>query len=152
MYQLCLPGDQSDIANVRHNIADYFFHGHQYNRALQQYHLALMMKEKCFPSGFHSSIAATLNNISTVFSCKGEKEKTLELCLKALKIWEKILPFNHLDVAISLSSAGHKYKALNENQLTLSYFERALEIRAQFPISITEKLVILSKSEISCYK
>jgi tetratricopeptide (TPR) repeat protein len=89
------------------------------------------MKEKCFPP-CHPSIATTLNNISTVFSSKGEKEKALELCLKGLKMREKTLPFDHLDLAISLSSAGHKYEALHENQLALAYFERALEIRAKF--------------------
>ena len=48
------------------------------------------------------------------------------------EIREKILPLDHLDLAMSFSSAGHKYEAINDHQLALTYFEKALAIREKF--------------------
>ncbi len=62
MYQICLPEDHPDIANVLHNIANYVFHKYQSDKALQHYNLGLVMKGKCFPL-CHPSIGTTLNNI-----------------------------------------------------------------------------------------
>jgi tetratricopeptide (TPR) repeat protein len=81
--------------------------------------------------------------------------KALKLCLDALRMREQALPLDHPDLAISLSSAGHKYEAVNENERALEYFEKALEIRAQFlpendpMLKRTERHVIRMKWKIT---
>ncbi len=89
------------------------------------------MKEIFLPPD-HPSIVATLNNTSTVISFKRETVKTLELCLKALSMRERVLPINHPDVALSLSSVGLRYEVMGENRHALEHFEKAFEIRTLF--------------------
>ncbi|MBK8426134.1 MAG: tetratricopeptide repeat protein [Lewinellaceae bacterium] len=67
--------------------------------------------------------------LDNLFSNTGNNHKSLEYNQKALSIWEKVLPMDHPDLAISYNNLSSTYGALGEHQKSLEYHEKALAIR-----------------------
>ena len=57
----------------------------------------------------------------------GKYEDALEHQLKALEIWEKVLPSDHPDLATLYANIGYTYGKLGEHKKELKYRLKALE-------------------------
>ena len=85
------------------------------------------MKRKTLPEN-HESIADTLNNLGSVCSATGDKNKAKGFYVEALEIKKKTLPENHPSIVDALKSLGTVYKDLGDIHKALEFYEKALEI------------------------
>ena len=65
----------------------------------------------------------------SVYSEKGELDKALEYCHKALTIQLNTVGDNHPDVAISYSNMANVYSGKGELDNALAYYNQSLTIR-----------------------
>ena len=73
-------------------------------------------------------LARAYNNVGHTYGALGDHKKALEYKLKALKIWETVLPANHPDLALSYNNVGYTYGDLGDHEKALEYKLKALEI------------------------
>jgi tetratricopeptide (TPR) repeat protein len=71
-------------------------------------------------------LAAWLDNL---FRDLGQNYKSLDYSLKALAIWDKVLPTDHPDLASSYNNLAETYRALGQNDKSLEYNQKTLVIR-----------------------
>ncbi|MBQ7099969.1 MAG: tetratricopeptide repeat protein, partial [Oscillospiraceae bacterium] len=76
-----------------------------------------------------NSLATAYNNVGMTYGDLGDQQKALEYKLKALAIWERVLPEDHPDLAQSYNNVGTTYGDLGEHQKALEYNLKALAIR-----------------------
>ena len=75
-----------------------------------------------------NNLAAGYNNVGCAYDNLGEHRKALEYKLKALALWERVLPEDHPDLAVGYISAGYTYGALGEHQKALEYQQKGLAL------------------------
>ena len=73
-------------------------------------------------------LAIAYNNLGSTYGDLGDHRKALEYKLKALAIWEKVLPGDHPDLATSYNNVGNTYGALGNHNKDLEYQLKALAI------------------------
>ncbi|CAF1266407.1 unnamed protein product [Adineta steineri] len=76
-----------------------------------------------------SDKALYYNNFGYVKYRHGDYEQAIEYYRKALGIWEKTLPVNHPNLAVSYSNIGGVYDSMGEYEKALSFYEKSLAIR-----------------------
>ncbi|CAF1397094.1 unnamed protein product [Rotaria sordida] len=77
----------------------------------------------------HPDLAASYNNIGSVYNSMGEYSKALSSYERSLEITKIALPPNHPDLAASYNNIGLVYYDMGEYSKALSSQERSLEIR-----------------------
>ncbi|CAF1006868.1 unnamed protein product [Didymodactylos carnosus] len=84
---------------------------------------------------------------------QGEYGRALEYQLKSLNITEKLFPLGHPSLAFSLNNTADVYEKMNNLNIVLEYYERALIMYKQFlpkehlDIVRTEEDIILLKEK-----
>ena len=101
---------------------------------LAQYGAARDLYEKHLPSMEErlkntEKLATVYNNLGSIYGNLGDHSKALEFKLKALEIWEKVLPPDHPDLAASYNNVGSTYGNLSDHRKALEFKLKALEIR-----------------------
>ena len=76
-----------------------------------------------------NNLAASYNNVGSTYGALGDHKQALEYQMKALEIWERVLPPDHPDLALSYDNVGSTYGALGDHKQALEYQLKALEIR-----------------------
>ena len=69
------------------------------------------------------------NNVGSTYGTLGDHKQALEYQLKALAIWERVLPPENPDLATSYNNVGMTYGALGDHGKALEYNLKALGIR-----------------------
>ncbi|CAF1040936.1 unnamed protein product, partial [Didymodactylos carnosus] len=69
-------------------------------------------------------------DIAEIYSC--QYERALEYQLKSLNITEKLFPLGHPSLAFSLNNTADVYEKMNNLNIALEYYERALIMYKQF--------------------
>ncbi|CAF0922245.1 unnamed protein product [Adineta steineri] len=98
-----------------------------YEKAISYFEKELEIREKTLPSN-HPDLATSYNNISLLYTKKGECSKALSFYEKTLEIREKTLPLNYHDIAHTYYNIGALYGFRGEYSKALSFFEKAVEI------------------------
>ena len=76
-------------------------------------------------------MAASYNNLGTVYSDLGDFQRTKDNHARALEIYSKQLGPEHVDVAASYNNLGTVFSDLGDFQKAKDYHARALEIRVK---------------------
>ena len=76
-----------------------------------------------------NNLATCYNNVGHTYGALGDHKQALEYQLKALEIWERVLPPEHPDLARSYNNVCATYYALGDHKQALEYKLKALEIR-----------------------
>ena len=97
-------------------------------KALAFYQKTMRLLESTLPPD-HPDLAASYNNIGSLWGVLEDHHKELEFLQKALAIREKILPPDHPDLAVSYNNVGAAWGALGDFQKELQFFQKALIIR-----------------------
>lgn len=87
---------------------------------------ALKLSEQGQPDS--KSLAAAYSNVGRTYGNLRDHQKALEYHLKALAIFEKVLPLDHPTLAISYDNVGHTYCVQDDHEKALEYHLRALAI------------------------
>ena len=100
---------------------------------LAQYDAAKALYEKHLPNLENrlkdtAPLATVYNNLGYAYGYLGDHNKALECKLKALEIYEKVLPPDHPDLAISYGNVGTTYGDLGDHNKALEFILKALEI------------------------
>ena len=106
---------------------------HQYcelEKAKEYYEWALKIQKEQL-GGNHVDVAASYNDLGTVYSDKGDLEKAKEYYEWALKIQKEQLGANHVDVARSYSNLGTVYLGTGDLEKAKEYYEWALKIQKE---------------------
>ena len=74
-------------------------------------------------------LAATYNNLASVYQARGEYARAIEYCEKALKIIESRLGKDHPDTATTYHNLAGVYHARGEYDIAIGYYEKALKIK-----------------------
>ena len=90
---------------------------------------ALSIREKALGPE-HREVAASLNNLATIYHDLEKHEQAVPYLLRALAIVEKALGPNHPEVATSLENIGVLYGAMDRNKEADEVRQRAARIRA----------------------
>ena len=78
------------------------------------------------PDSNHLSIG--YNNVCVTYYALGDHKQALKYQLKALEIWERVLPPEHPDLATSYNNVGVTYDELGDHNQALAYKLKALAI------------------------
>ena len=97
--------------------------------------------EKSMPDS--SALATAYNNLGNTYSDLGDHNKALEYLLKALAIYEKVLPRNLPGLARSYNNVGSTYGNLGNHKKELEYLTKAIEI---FEADLPENHLDLARS------
>ena len=73
-------------------------------------------------------LATVYNNLGSIYGNLGDHNKALEFKLKALEIWEKVLPPDHPSLAASCNNVGTTYGDLGDHSKALEFKLKDLEI------------------------
>lgn len=101
---------------------------YKYEQALEFFERALSIRLVTFGEE-HAKVAATYNNIGTIWSRKEEFDKALEYYQKSLEIKLKTLGEEHHSVAVSYGNIGSVWKGKGEYDKALEFYQRSLSIR-----------------------
>ena len=98
----------------------------QYDTARDLYEKHLPALEERLKDTDH--LATVYNNLGSIYGDLGDHSKALEFKLKALEIWEKVLPPDHPHLAVSYNNVGLTYGDLGDHSKALEFKLKALEI------------------------
>ena len=90
---------------------------------------AVALKEQNAPGSW--GLAAAYNNLGTTYGDLGDHKKALEYKLKAMAIWEQVLPPTHPSLATSYNDVGLTYGHLGDHEKALEYKLKDLAICEQ---------------------
>ena len=127
-------GDNNDtknlipIANLYNEIGLVYYKQGDYEKALEYYRKALVIKEKQLGNN-HPSTSITYNNIGLVYKKQGDYKKALEYYRKALAIREKVLGKEHPDTATTYNNIGGVYYKQGDYEKMMEYYKKSLAIR-----------------------
>ncbi|CAF4790615.1 unnamed protein product [Rotaria sp. Silwood2] len=99
----------------------------EYKDAITYYKKSIKIKEKIL-SPTDLSLAASYNNIGSVYNKMDGYSNSLSSHQKSLEIKQKILPSNHLDLGTSYNKIGSVYANMGDSPNALSFLEKALAI------------------------
>ena len=114
-------------SNLYNNLAGVYYAQGEYDKALEYYEKALVIREKVLGKD-HPDTATTFNNMALVYRAQGEYDKALEYYEKSREIQEKVLGKDHPSTAITYNNLAGVYLAQGEYDKALEYYEKALEI------------------------
>jgi len=106
--------------------AEMYFESHNYQRAIEYYSIYIQQNER---NEKDKNLAASYNNIGSIYSQQGEYKKALEYNFKALEIFKSIYGDNHPVTATSYSNLGDVSHKQGEYKKALEYHFKSLEIR-----------------------
>ena len=116
--------EKDDIATLYHNIARVYKDQGNYEKALEYYRKAQVIKEKMLGKE-HPSTATTYNNMASVYQDQGNYEKALEYYRKAQVIEEKVLGKEHPSTATTYNNMASLFHAQGNYKKALEYYEKA---------------------------
>ena len=96
-------------------------------RALSVEHKTVEKLEKNLPDS--KNLATAYNNLGLTFGALGDKDRSLEYLLKALRLRERLLPQDDISLATTYNNVGGIYSVLREHEKAKEYLLKALEIR-----------------------
>jgi len=76
-------------------------------------------------------VATIYNNIGNLYEIMGELHKSIEYCLTAYNIWEKIGKEKHPYAANALNNLGLAYKKLEKYDQALKYYHMSLKLKLE---------------------
>lgn len=126
--QLYLEHDDCDTmeyATDMHNLAVVYDDMGLYERAMEYYKKAALLKKEC--AGESLSFADTLNNLAIVYSQLGQHEKALKYHRQVLQIRDLKLGREHVDYIHSLFQLGNTYEDLKQYDKAMEMQTKALE-------------------------
>ena len=104
-----------------------FIHSKQYDEAIDIYLTVLAHLQKQFGPQY-PIVITTIHNLAVVNVLKGDYNKALKYCQKALKLRQKTLGSNHADVVTSLCELGIIYYAREDFNRSLDTLRQALQM------------------------
>ncbi|CAF4171589.1 unnamed protein product, partial [Adineta steineri] len=119
--------DESDKAHYCICLGYVKRHQGDYEKAIWYYEQGLEIDQKTLPSN-HPDLAASYNNIGSVYDSMGQYSKAFSFYEKSVEIFQKTLPSNHPYLATSYGNIGSVYEKMGEYSKALSFYEKALEI------------------------
>ncbi|CAF0813456.1 unnamed protein product [Adineta steineri] len=117
--------NESDKANIYHQLGQIKYNEGEYQEALSYYEKALAIRQQSLPSN-HSDLGTSYSRMGTVYASMGDYPKALSYYEKALTIRQQSLPSNHPDLAGSYNNIGLVHYNLGDYPKALSYYEKAL--------------------------
>ena len=121
-------GDDYTRAHLLNTLGTLFDRKGDYDKALDYYRQAMLIREKTLGSD-HPEVAKSLNNIGLVYWNRGEYNQTLAYHQQALAIKEKALGPEHPGVALSLNNLGGVFQKQGKYKKALEYYQKALAIK-----------------------
>lgn len=103
----------------------------QYNDALRCFKSALSIEEARIGGRHHPNIATVLNNLGAVYDLQGNYDEAVKHYSQALKIRERALGQDNIQVGQSLNNLAGVYKSLGRFKDAQTSYERALSIFEQ---------------------
>ncbi|CAF3827178.1 unnamed protein product [Adineta steineri] len=122
--------DESDKANIYHQLGRIKDSQEEYQEALSYYEKAFAIRQQSLPLN-HPDLGASYSNIGVVYDNMGDYLRALSNYEKALAIRQQSLPLNHPDLGASYSNIGVVYDNMGDYLRALSNYEKALAIRQQ---------------------
>ncbi|CAF0928934.1 unnamed protein product [Adineta steineri] len=117
--------NESDKANIYHQLGRIKYNEGEYQEALSYYEKALAIRQQSLPSN-HSDLGTSYSSMGTAYASMGDYPKALSYYEKALTIRQQSLPSNHPDLAGSYNNIGLVHYNLGDYPKALSYYEKAL--------------------------
>ncbi|CAF0860698.1 unnamed protein product [Adineta steineri] len=118
------PGEE---AHLNHMIGIIKNGQGQYEEAIHRYEKSIEINRELL-SPDSSALAASYNNLGSVYSSMNDYSKAHLYYEKGLMINREILPPDHPDLATSHNNIGGIYESMKDHQKALSYYKKALEI------------------------
>ncbi|CAF0898916.1 unnamed protein product [Adineta steineri] len=122
--------NESDKANIYHQLGRTKYNEGEYQEALSYYEKALTIRQQSLPSN-HSELGTSYSSMGTAYASMGDYPKALSYYEKALTIRQQSLPSNHPDLAGSYNNIGLVHYNLGDYSKALSSHETALAIKQQ---------------------
>ncbi|CAF3849355.1 unnamed protein product [Adineta steineri] len=122
--------DESDKANIYHQLGRIKDSQEEYQEALSYYEKALAIRQQSLPLN-HPDLGASYSNIGVVYDNMGDYLRALSNYEKALAIRQQSLPLNHPDLGSSYNSIGLVYENMGNYLKARSFYERAVQIGQQ---------------------
>lgn len=116
-----------DSSNLLNNIGCVYRVQGDYEKALEYYKKALIIKEQVLGIE-HPSTATTYNNLADAYAKRGDCGNALKCLEIALTIYEKTLGSEHLNTAKAINNIGGVYCLLGDYAKALQYYKRAIAI------------------------
>jgi tetratricopeptide (TPR) repeat protein len=132
--------DHEDLASAYNGIGCVYSKRNQLNLALENYQIALDMRQKRIPPNY-SHIAASLHNIGGIHMVKGDFDQALRYYKQALQIEEDHQPDKHLQKAVVIQSIGNIFTEKDDFETALKHLSCAHGI---FQAILPEKHHIIS--------
>jgi tetratricopeptide (TPR) repeat protein/tRNA A-37 threonylcarbamoyl transferase component Bud32 len=120
--------DDSALASLHAHAGGLLFGGGKYDEALEQYQLALSIRERLHGDD-HPQVAGLLNNLGSVTGTQGNFEEAAKYFARTIEILERTIGPQHPEVAMPLHNLGTIYEQLGELEEARSRHERGLTIR-----------------------
>lgn len=121
-----------------------FYFGGKYTEAVNLYNKAMENGKNIGKN----KLARILNNLANVYKTIGNYDKAQDFFEQALKLREKILGNDHLEVAITLNNIGDLYLEKNQYKKALLTLERALDIEKKI-LDVDDDLIITTRNNIA---
>ncbi|CAF1020500.1 unnamed protein product [Adineta steineri] len=122
--------NESDKANIYHQLGRTKYHQGNDQEALSYYEKALAIRELSLPSN-HPDLGGSYNNIGLVYYTMGDYLKALSSHEKALSIQQQSLSSNHPDLGGSYNNIGNVYRKMGDYSKALSYYDKGRAIGQQ---------------------
>ena len=130
IYSISPEFRETDILEIYLFLAETLHHYCELEKAKEYYEWALKIQKEQLGAN-HVDIAASYNNLGTVYSKTGDLEKAKEYQEWALKIRKDQLGANHVDVARSYNNLGTVYSRTGDLEKAKEYHEWSLKIRQE---------------------
>ncbi|MBR5493294.1 MAG: tetratricopeptide repeat-containing protein, partial [Alistipes sp.] len=102
----------------------------QYDNALDYLQQSLAIRKQVFGES-HPDIAASYNNIGSVYDAQGDYTRALEYHQQSLAIMKQFFGESHPDIATSYNNIGAVYAAQGDYARALEYYQQSLAIWKQ---------------------
>ncbi len=123
-----LGKDHPETAKAYDNLGEYFTERGDYAGALRCLQSGRAIFERN-GQGASLDLAINLSLTATLYERLEDHQKVLELQLRALTIYRRLLPSNHLRVAYALGGVSHSYARCGEYGKCLDYALESLRAR-----------------------
>jgi tetratricopeptide (TPR) repeat protein len=113
---------QKDRPYCLNNIGCMYDYLEQYDSAMEFYFVSLTLMKNDLDR------AMCINNIGITLAKQEEYQDALKSFQQSLSIRQRFLPENHRDLGISYANIGGVYSSINQFDLALEYYQKALKI------------------------
>ncbi|KAH6708751.1 hypothetical protein BKA61DRAFT_557568 [Leptodontidium sp. MPI-SDFR-AT-0119] len=125
-YELFLPAQQKEMANLAYNLANFYTFQHKFEKAEPMVTKALRAYEESLGPDHHYTLDA-LANLANILSQQGKETEAEKIHLQALERKEKSLGAEHRKTLQSVNNMGAFYSGQNKFKEAELFYLRALD-------------------------